>query len=47
MLRIEFHDAIKFLVKNNIMFANPIKKILKPQSKLDLLAVKEILSQNY
>jgi hypothetical protein len=36
-------DAISFLVKNNVLFADPTMKIVKPQSKLDLLAVRRVL----
>jgi len=38
-------DAISFLVKNNVIFADPTMKILKPQSKLDLLAVRRVLEE--
>jgi AAA+ ATPase superfamily predicted ATPase len=36
-------DAISFLVKNNILFADPTIKTVKPQSKLDLLAIRKVL----
>ena len=36
-------DAISFLVRNNILFADPTAKTVKPQSKLDLLAIRNIL----
>jgi AAA+ ATPase superfamily predicted ATPase len=36
-------DAISFLVKNNIIFADPTVKVVRPQSKLDLLAIRMIL----
>jgi hypothetical protein len=38
-------DAISFLVKNNVLFADPTTKIVKPQSKLDLLATKSVLEE--
>ena len=34
-------DTISFLVKNNIVFADPTVKVVRPQSKLDLLAIKK------
>ena len=36
------NKEIKFLVRKNILFANPVDKILKPQSKLDLLALRSL-----
>jgi len=33
---------ILFCVKNNILFVDPVRRIAKPQSHLDLLAMKEI-----
>jgi len=36
-------DTISFLVRNNILFADPTAKTVKPQSKLDLLAIRNIL----
>ena len=35
-------DAISFLVRNNVVFADPTVKVVRPQSKLDLLAVKNL-----
>jgi AAA+ ATPase superfamily predicted ATPase len=32
-----------YLVKENILFADPANRIIKPQSRLDLLAIREIL----
>ncbi|MFQ6062053.1 MAG: hypothetical protein ACE5J9_02625 [Methanosarcinales archaeon] len=32
-----------FLVKKNVLFVDLLKKIIKPQSKLDLLAIREII----
>ncbi|MFQ6119911.1 MAG: hypothetical protein ACE5KE_08510 [Methanosarcinales archaeon] len=38
------HEVIKaFLVKKNILFDDPLNEIIKPQSRLDLLAIREIL----
>jgi AAA+ ATPase superfamily predicted ATPase len=34
---------IRLCVKNNILFVDPAKSIVKPQSKLDLLAIRRIL----
>ncbi|MFQ6062756.1 MAG: ATP-binding protein [Methanosarcinales archaeon] len=36
------NKEIKFLVRKNILFASPGDKILKPQSKLDLLALRSL-----
>ena len=33
-----------FLVKKNILFVDPLRKMIKPQSRLDLLAVREVIS---
>ena len=38
-------DAISFLVKNNVLFVDPTTKVVRPQSKLDLLAVKRVLEE--
>jgi AAA+ ATPase superfamily predicted ATPase len=35
-------DAISFLVRNNVVFADPTVKVVRPQSKLDLLAIKNL-----
>ncbi|CEG12095.1 conserved hypothetical protein [groundwater metagenome] len=35
-----------YLVKNNILFAECVNETIKPQSKLDLLAIREILKEN-
>ena len=34
---------VTYLVKENILFADPANGIIKPQSRLDLLAIREIL----
>ena len=33
-----------FLVKKNILFVNPFRKMIKPQSRLDLLALREVIA---
>ena len=33
----------RFLIRENILFFDPLKAILKPQSKLDLLAIRKVL----
>ena len=33
----------RYLVKNNILFIDPDMGIIKPQSKLDLLAIREVM----
>jgi AAA+ ATPase superfamily predicted ATPase len=37
-------DGIKFLVGKNIIFADSANKELRPQSKLNLLAIREVMS---
>ena len=32
-----------YLIKNNVLFMNPIENVVKPQSRLDLLAIKRVL----
>ena len=39
----EINDVVEWTVKQNILFLNPRRRLLKPQSKLDLLAVRRIL----
>ncbi|HID27475.1 MAG TPA: ATP-binding protein, partial [Methanosarcinales archaeon] len=36
-------DEIKFLVRKNIIFADSVNKELKPQSMLNLLAIREVM----
>ncbi len=38
-------DEIRFLIKNNVLFADPVKRIVKPQSRLDLLAIRKFLKE--
>jgi len=39
----KLNKEIKICVKNNVLFVDPAKGILKPQSKLDLLAIRKIV----
>ena len=32
-----------FLVEKNVLFVDPVKNVIKPQSRLDLLAIREVL----
>ncbi len=41
----EINPTIQFLIEKNILFADPKKKILKPQSYLELLAIRNILKE--
>jgi hypothetical protein len=44
----ELTDEILWCADKNILFVNPIKRIVKPQSKLDLLAIKKVIeTMNY
>ena len=38
------NDEIKFLVGKNIIFADSVNKELRPQSRLNLLAIREVMS---
>jgi len=39
----ELDEVTKFyLVSNNVLFADPAKSVIKPQSRLDLLAIRTI-----
>jgi AAA+ ATPase superfamily predicted ATPase len=33
----------RFLVRENVLFVNPVSGLLKPQSRLDLLAIRRVL----
>jgi len=35
-----------YLVKTNVLFVDPVRKMIKPQSKLDLLAIRELTRKN-
>ena len=41
----EINPTIQFLIEKNILFADPKKKILKPQSHLELIAIKNLLKE--
>jgi len=34
----------RYLVKENILFVDPLTKMIKPQSQLDLLAVRDVVA---
>ncbi|PXF62101.1 MAG: hypothetical protein C4B59_00345 [Candidatus Methanogaster sp.] len=34
----------RYLVKENILFADPLTKMIKPQSQLDLLAIRDVVA---
>ena len=36
-------DLLNFLVKQNILFLDPINRTIKPQSRLNLLAIREVI----
>ena len=36
-------DLLSFLVKQNILFLDPVKRTIKPQSRLNLLAIREVM----
>ena len=38
-------DALKFCIRKNILFLEPVNRIVKPQSHLDLLAIRQILKE--
>jgi len=39
----EINEEVEWTIKQNILFLNPRRRLLKPQSKLDLLAVRRVL----
>ncbi len=41
----EINPTIQFLIEKNILFADPRKKILKPQSHLELIAIRNLLKE--
>ena len=41
----EINDEVVWTVKNNILFLDPRKRLLRPQSKLDLLAIRKLLRE--
>jgi len=38
-------EEIRFCVKKNILFVDPVESIVKPQSRLDLLATRKVLDE--
>ncbi len=36
-------DLLNFLVKQNILFLDPVRRTIKPQSRLNLLAIREVM----
>jgi len=36
-------EEIRYLVKANVLFADPVERILKPQSRLDLHAIRRVI----
>ena len=36
-------DLLSFLVKQNILFLDPVNRTIKPQSRLNLLATREVI----
>ena len=39
------NDAKVFLVKRNVLFVDPTRRTIRPQSKLDLLAIREVVKE--
>jgi len=39
----EMTNAVEFLIENNVLFFDPVKGILRPQSRLDLLAIRLVI----
>jgi AAA+ ATPase superfamily predicted ATPase len=38
-------ESLKFCVRKNILFVEPVERIVKPQSRLDLLAIRKVLEK--
>ena len=38
-------EPLKFCVKRNVLFVEPVNRIVKPQSRLDLLAIRKLLKE--
>ena len=36
-------ELLSFLVRKNILFLDPVEGTIKPQSKLNLLAIREVI----
>ncbi len=41
----EISEDVTWTIKNNILFLDPRKRLLKPQSRLDLLAIRKVLNE--
>mgnify|MGYP000309455449 CR=1 FL=1 len=41
----KINAEVKWCIKQNILFLNPRRRLLKPQSNLDLLAIRSILER--
>ena len=41
----EISDEVVWCIKNNVFFLDPRKRCLKPQSRIDLLAIRQILKE--
>jgi AAA+ ATPase superfamily predicted ATPase len=41
----EISEEVVWTVKNNVLFLDPRKRLLKPQSRLDLLAIRKVLEE--
>jgi len=39
-------DPLKFCVRKNVLFVEPVNRIVKPQSRLDLLAIRKLLQES-
>jgi len=37
-------DLLSFLVKQNILFLDPVNRMIKPQSRMNLLAIREVIA---
>jgi predicted metal-dependent HD superfamily phosphohydrolase len=36
-------DLLSFLARQNILFLDPVNRTIKPQSRLNLLAIREVM----
>jgi len=39
-------DVLSFLVRHNLLFLDPVKRTIKPQSRLNLLAIRAVIRQS-
>jgi AAA+ ATPase superfamily predicted ATPase len=44
-MKLKLSPELIFLVRENILFIDPVRGTVKPQSKLDLLAIKKVLKE--